>query len=99
MNCACGCGRPVTSTRPGARYASPACRARASRARGIGALSANDCAALRIAARMLTKLCGDPTQTSTRLTTIADRSDQLRLSLRQAAQDAHVRHGNGVVPP
>lgn len=31
--CGCGCGQPVTSARPEARYASPACRVRAHRAR------------------------------------------------------------------
>lgn len=31
--CACGCGQPVTSPRPEARYATPACRVRAHRAR------------------------------------------------------------------
>lgn len=35
MNCACGCGKPVTGTR-GARYASGACRAEASRLRRHG---------------------------------------------------------------
>ena len=30
--CACGCGRPVTSWRPDARYATGACRVRAHRA-------------------------------------------------------------------
>jgi hypothetical protein len=32
-SCACGCGRPVTSPRPEARYATGACRVRAHRAR------------------------------------------------------------------
>ncbi len=32
-SCECGCGAPVTSARPEARYASPACRVRAHRAR------------------------------------------------------------------
>lgn len=31
--CACGCGQPVTSPRPEARYATGACRVRAHRAR------------------------------------------------------------------
>jgi hypothetical protein len=31
--CACGCGQPVTSPRPEARYATPACRVRAHRDR------------------------------------------------------------------
>ncbi len=31
--CACGCGQPVTSARPEARYATGACRVRAHRAR------------------------------------------------------------------
>ena len=33
MTCACGCGRPVTSTDPRTRYAAPACRVRACAAR------------------------------------------------------------------
>lgn len=34
--CACGCGRPITRQRPGAKYAMPACRAKASRKRRSG---------------------------------------------------------------
>lgn len=34
--CACGCGRPVTGRRKGAKYASNRCRAKAGRARRSG---------------------------------------------------------------
>lgn len=90
--CACGCGAPLGGKKPGARYASDACRARASRARYGAMLTVRDTHTLRAAATVLRSISA--IESADKLDGIAARADQMRLALRA---EAHVRRQGGDV--
>lgn len=88
--CSCGCSR---EPRPGARYYSAACRAKASRARsGAALLSEYDVKVIRYAVKCLQGLAASDGDLPRRLEVIAARSEQMRLALRSGA---HVRDQGG----